>query len=396
MPRSIFTSWRTLAVGLASALSLSTTAGAQATWVVDAAGGPGSQYTTLSAGVAAAQDGDRLIVRAGVYQPTTIAKALRIVGEPGAELRSRALADTLRIESIPAGRELTLTGFRFTDETFFNRPQLGLVVENCAGLVRLESLLFFDGWQHFALAIRNCASVHLNQCGARPGISIESSRVVLTECFAHGRAGLSGAIAQGLSSYLSHVELVHCDVKGSDGGGHAPAYQGVRADSSTLVVRGDASTRITGGLYGLSYAPAIDDPFTHQSRLELDPAVTLTGAVQGFAQQTLRALPALRASGGALGAQLRIALRSGAGDPYLVLGALPASSLPLPGLGVFELDTATLFVVASGAQAAIGSSVFVRAVPLQPELQGYSLSYQALSAPTAGLELSNAASVVLR
>lgn len=53
----------------------------QTTWVVDAAAGPGSHFTDLPAAIAAAADGDTILVRAGSYSAFTIAsKALAIRG----------------------------------------------------------------------------------------------------------------------------------------------------------------------------------------------------------------------------------------------------------------------------------------------------------------------------
>src|SRR5215510_991412 len=51
-------------------------------WIVDAANGPGTNFTSLPAAVAAAASGDTLIVRRGTYQPFQVSgKALTIRGE---------------------------------------------------------------------------------------------------------------------------------------------------------------------------------------------------------------------------------------------------------------------------------------------------------------------------
>ncbi len=52
--------------------------------VVDAAGGPGSSFTSLADAVAAAADGDTLLVRSGAYAPFTIdGRTLIVVAAPG-------------------------------------------------------------------------------------------------------------------------------------------------------------------------------------------------------------------------------------------------------------------------------------------------------------------------
>src|SRR5262245_40388752 len=53
----------------------------QTVWVVDQFAGPGFNFTDLPPAVAAAADGDVLLVRAGQYSPfTLIGKGLRILG----------------------------------------------------------------------------------------------------------------------------------------------------------------------------------------------------------------------------------------------------------------------------------------------------------------------------
>ena len=58
---------------------------AQRTWVVDAAGRPGSHFRDLPAAIYSVTvvHGDRILVRPGTYSPVKITKGVRILGGPG-------------------------------------------------------------------------------------------------------------------------------------------------------------------------------------------------------------------------------------------------------------------------------------------------------------------------
>ena len=109
MHRWNFAGYSYVVLQLALWIGVSGFATAQNTWIVDAASGPGANFTDLPVAVAAAADGDEILVRAGVYGMTTVTKALRITGEPGAELRSRRTDDVLLIQGLPAGPIRALT-----------------------------------------------------------------------------------------------------------------------------------------------------------------------------------------------------------------------------------------------------------------------------------------------
>ena len=50
-------------------------------WIVDQQNGPGTHFTTIGAAVAAAVDGDTIVVRTGTYvESVTTGKALTILG----------------------------------------------------------------------------------------------------------------------------------------------------------------------------------------------------------------------------------------------------------------------------------------------------------------------------
>ena len=81
------------------------TADAQKTWIVDAQRGPGYDHAEIAPAIAAASEGDAIVVRAGSYAfPRSVIKAVRILGEPGAILDLGPLANPFTVSAIGAGK----------------------------------------------------------------------------------------------------------------------------------------------------------------------------------------------------------------------------------------------------------------------------------------------------
>lgn len=74
-------------------------------WVVDARGGPDVQFTTLGAAVAAARDGDSIVVRPGAYsESVSISKSLVLTGLGTSASQVQLTSQGGRTLSISAGR----------------------------------------------------------------------------------------------------------------------------------------------------------------------------------------------------------------------------------------------------------------------------------------------------
>ena len=100
---------------LVSALSLPLAAQGNV-WIVDAAGGPGTDFTSLAAGAAAAAHGDTLLVRTGGYGPFPFAgKSLRVIADIGADVRvnTYVFAPPMIIGDQPVGGTTLLRGLKF-------------------------------------------------------------------------------------------------------------------------------------------------------------------------------------------------------------------------------------------------------------------------------------------
>ncbi|TAJ21648.1 MAG: hypothetical protein EPO68_04320 [Planctomycetota bacterium] len=115
---------------------------AQQVIVVDAAGGPGSDYADLDAAIAAANAGDFLLLRAGEYFPAAaitnrfrVNKSLLLHGEAEAEVKLRG---ALWVEDIAASGWFTLRGVDVAQQLAPFLAFDDLSIEDCAGPVRIE------------------------------------------------------------------------------------------------------------------------------------------------------------------------------------------------------------------------------------------------------------------
>jgi hypothetical protein len=148
---------------IALTFAISGSAFARATWTV-APSGP-ADFTEISAAIAAASDGDVILVAPGGYAPIIIdGKGLWILGSgatvtsglgpnppPGSEVTIRNVGANQRcvIEN------LNVTSFALASGAF--------LIEDCAGPVWVQNS-FFDTFAATSLAIEDCASVVVVNC----------------------------------------------------------------------------------------------------------------------------------------------------------------------------------------------------------------------------------------
>jgi hypothetical protein len=83
---------------LAWAFAVLSTPALATTYVVDDNGGPGVDFTTISAAVAAAQPGDLILVLDGTYSGFTLTKGLTVMGSGVVTVQG-----AIEIANVPAG-----------------------------------------------------------------------------------------------------------------------------------------------------------------------------------------------------------------------------------------------------------------------------------------------------
>src|SRR5262245_50864538 len=89
----------------------------QTVWVVDDNGGPGVDFTDIPPAIAAAADGDILLVKAGSYSHFTLSgKGLRILGEGSDStfVSSSPSSAGTSISAVPAGSTVTIDRMKFS------------------------------------------------------------------------------------------------------------------------------------------------------------------------------------------------------------------------------------------------------------------------------------------
>ncbi|MCI0589225.1 MAG: hypothetical protein L0323_20615 [Planctomycetes bacterium] len=117
----------------------------QQTWVVDDNGGPGVNFTDIPPAIAAAADGDILIVRAGTYSPfALVGKGLRILGEgPGATVVQSPPGATVTssVASLPATSPAWIEGMKFVTPPFITPVQHRLLVSGFSTKLTLSDVV---------------------------------------------------------------------------------------------------------------------------------------------------------------------------------------------------------------------------------------------------------------
>ena len=153
---------------------------AQDVLIIDAAGGPGSQFTDLPQAVAAAAPGDILDVVPGFYTGFETSKGIHILGRAGGDIdivgrSSNGFA--FSVSNLPANQPFTLRNLK--SSSFFTG---GAEFIDCAGSIVLDSCLvnvLMGQSSSQRLEFLRCPSAHLFGCTI--AIDAEQSNVTLTD-----------------------------------------------------------------------------------------------------------------------------------------------------------------------------------------------------------------------
>ncbi len=211
--------------------------------VVDEQAGAGSDFVALGDALAAAQDDDVLLIRAGNYGSVGINdKALTLVAEVNAVVH----VGSIRITSLLAGKRIVLLGLIAQSRELFPT----LTVTDCQGAVLVQDCAL-DKPEHFF------------QPGASCGASVSNSAsVTFVRTTIEGSGNNVGNVAEGLRLTASTAHLYDSEVRGGRGNDAIlilPPEDGadgiLLTSGSTLFASGSL---ITGGDGGNNFVPCFD------------------------------------------------------------------------------------------------------------------------------------------
>lgn len=333
-------------------------------FVVDAAGGAGSQFLDLPTAIATVPDGATLIVRAGSYAGGSITqKSLTVLGE-GAVF----VLFGLTVEDLLPTQRVVVRGVADAMVSFG-----GFSVSGCDGTVVFEQC-------DAAISAEWSRDVRIHDWDPPSGgipLGVYNSRVQVT------RATLTTGAAYAAISVVNGVlELTDCLVTGGGGPAGAAPIWGIGSEvrllgATSLNVVSGASSALAGSLtvrcdLGVSLQP-------------IGAPVAGSGVSLGFLD-----MPSVTASSGAPGGTANAAMGGPAGALAVLFVGLPGALVPLVG----EPDP---IAIAAGTEIEMAFGVLSPtltagyAVPPNPVLSGVTVTWQGASIDAVeGLQISNA------
>lgn len=316
------------------------TATAQTVHVVDGLNRPGANFTDLPAAIAAAQDGDTILLRndGGFYHGATTSKALTITGDsPGLATIAGAGAN-MTITGLPAGRDFVLQNVEFL---LGGQPGTPLVVQGCAGRVHLVRVNVSAIAGTPALDVSQCSAVTVRNGDfqGNPGLRAQNATIAISTSRCMGRGGSVGLLP-GTGAELTDCHVWFADVQTYGGNAfqtNAPASAIELVDSDLSFTGVANAARAQSGFLGSSATPGFTAavPAIHgqNSTLRVDPKVVLspTGGASAIVgpTTTTTAIPSFTLLG--------VPLLQSQSDPAgatatATLVGLPANPLPVPGV----------------------------------------------------------------
>lgn len=381
-------------------------------WIVDAANGPGTDFTDLPPAEAAAAHGDVLMVRAGLYTGIRTGKGIAVVGVPGqTTVQSPNLLPALDVMGVPAGRT-----FAARDLILLQTFNLAFVrFAACGGAVVLQGIRGGSPRDTTTITFADCAVVVLTDCGGGTGgplavwalgtrLAVNASTLVGQYSILDPRVGSSFSSPGLRAGNGSVVWLADTELRGGAGthewpyiGNYRPSSPGLRLEGATATIAVGCSIAAGTGATTTLPVSAVDG----NGVIDVDPSVPLAPyaaapPVAPGVVATLRSVSGLAAAGGALGGQVVLTLRSEPATPFVLAAGLAVAPFTTP-MGRLFLAPDGLLVLATGVQAAGGTTTVSVPLPMDPRFIGFSLTLQAAAASSGGrVELTNPAAVVAR
>ena len=265
---------------------LSLPARAQSVRVVDVAGGPGTEFTSLDAAVQGSASGDVLLVRSGDYDiGTAIGTSLVLQADEGATVR---VSPGLTVRGLPAGESVVVRGLSLGGVMSLAFPGSAIAVFNCQGSVWFEdctipgtgSLASSSG----GASVLDSASVVFNRCAFGPAfdhliafqnfvtVNLRRTTAHLFDCTVVGANGLRNCdpSTEGKPAILAEggeLWITGSVITGGQGAnGDASLCHEGGSGASGLVLTGAGphvfltDSRITSGTGGAGFGGAPDGP----------------------------------------------------------------------------------------------------------------------------------------
>lgn len=377
----------------------------------------GADFTGLAAAVAAAGDGDILIVKGGTYFDVTIDdKSLVLIGEPAGAETPDLLGLTIR--NLSSTKRVVIRGLRL--DGFLGHPAAARVEKN-DGPVIFEGCTFENSFSTTSLAVEESDSVFVIRSVLRgldgtpsvfassfaySAVSSLSSRLFIHDSLIEGGDGAAanlgpfGDIRKGLGGAPA-IEVIGGTLfvsggttRGGDGGANleilgtcagagfgAPA---IRLTGNALLRRLDAL--LVGGVGGAANGSCPGGASGPEVEI-------LAGRVETIAE-TARSI---EVSGLVReGQSATVTLQGASGDLVAVLYGFQDAGLYVPGLQGGLLVGLPPLITVLGPIPATGLSVAVTipANQIQLPVEGFTLFVQPLVAGTSGLGVLGAPSVL--
>lgn len=376
------------------------------TFVVDAANGPGTNFTSLPAAVAAVPDGATLLVRPGAYAGFALqGRGLTVLGDGAIIQGGISISGTLPTQGV------TLRGLSWSAV-----PQTAVIrLAGCQGPVLLEDIvqpanpfLWICGPPcPLAVGVQatSCPQLYMRGCDIGCTVELLSCGAVLESCNVSGESHASIYITSAPFGNPPRDALTLTDTTaqicgsstflggwgGNLGlGNHVQGGSGIRIHNGSLRL---LDGTVLAGLSGL-FPPAYTVEPSGAATLRITPRVALAGAL-GYPTQGPQSgndvMPALTGSGAAAGGSLAATTTTEPGDLVVLVVGLPGAPVTLPGfVDPFWLDPGAHVFLAIGTQQTatpIGGSI---AVPPGPAFVALRLNWQAACfGPVTGSQASN-------
>ena len=341
---------------------------AQKTYLVDQNNGPGTDYTRLQPAIDAAKPGDRVLVRNGLYMAPQITKGITVMAFFGGA-RIQVRSNLARISGIPAGQKCAFAGFIFEGAV--------LNVERCKGTVALTGLANARGFSPLpTINIVDCAAVTLHGCALKSTINIIRSRVFMSDSFLMPTLHAGGVVfGTGVTVLDGQLDVSSCIIRGGDALSALPGSPAITISGASLLrVRGDAKTRISGGLRGRVRLPSISG--RNGAKLELDPRVTLAGRITGFSSRSIKKSVSLSAGYSFLTAKTGLRLHGRQAEIGAVFVGIWGAVKSWPGIGEWWLDSRTEVLLGAGVFGANERLDILLQQSTDARLRGLQIGYQ--------------------